>query len=463
MELKPDTLLQGGKYRIVRTLGHGGFGITYEAVQVMMERRVCIKEFFVEEYCDRDPGSSGISLGSTGSAEMMKKYMAKFVKEAKTIARLNHPNIISIYDVFEENNTAYYVMEFLAGGSLNEWVKANGPMPEAQALDYVRQVGAALSYAHDRRVMHLDVKPSNIMLDGGRAVLIDFGLSKQYTETGEQTSSTPVGISHGYAPLEQYMEGGVKEFSPTTDVYSLGATLYKLLTGQTPPPAPIVTQSGLPPITGDISAAVVNAIERSMRFLKQERPRSVAEFLSLCKSASTVKDTPDPGASTAGPKSTVSEPKAEPEEDKTQKAFARRADSARTEPSPYGENRFPTFTIGFLVFGLLVGFAIIIGLGILVSAESAIYIPALVGAIVAELGVFLLLFQKKAGYWLLVGGGLSCALLVLSLDPSLSPSTKFFWRLFFSFMAILAFVDLSTYCVLRIKNKRGIPGWNLLS
>lgn len=286
MQLQSGTKLQNGKYVILRTLGQGGFGITYEANQIMMDRHVCIKEFFIKEYCDRDDASNNVSLGSTGNADMMQRYMAKFEKEAKTIAKLNHPNIIGIHDVFRENNTVYYVMEFLSGSSLNDRVKKAGTIPEDEALRYIRQIGAALAYAHSQRIMHLDVKPANIMIDGDRAVLIDFGLSKQYSESGDQTSSTPVGISHGYAPLEQYQDGGVKEFSPETDVYSLGATLYKTLTGVTPPPASDVAQTGLPSIPGTISSSVRIAIEKAMNFRRQERPHSIEEFMALIDAAS---------------------------------------------------------------------------------------------------------------------------------------------------------------------------------
>ena len=111
MQLQPGTYLQGDKYRIISTLGIGGFGITYLAEQVMAERKVCIKEFFPKEYYNRDDNSRSISLGSKGSAQIMDAYKAKFLKEAKTIAKFDHPNIIHIHDVFEENNTAYYVME----------------------------------------------------------------------------------------------------------------------------------------------------------------------------------------------------------------------------------------------------------------------------------------------------------------------------------------------------------------
>ena len=284
MQLQPGTYLQGDKYRIIRCLGNGGFGITYLAEQVMAERKVCIKEFFPKEYYNRDDNSRSISLGSKGSAQIMDAYKAKFLKEAKTIAKFDHPNIIHIHDVFEENNTAYYVMEYIEGKSLSAVVRERGALSEAEAVRYIRAVADALGYIHEQKIMHLDVKPGNVMLRtrDERAILIDFGLSKHYDDkSGEATSSTPVGVSHGFAPLEQYKSGGVNSFSPATDVYSLGATLYYLVTGCVPPEAADVADEGLPTLPTHLSQGVRNAIERSMADKRKERPQSIKEFLAL--------------------------------------------------------------------------------------------------------------------------------------------------------------------------------------
>ena len=297
MELQPGTYLQGDKYRIIRTLGSGGFGITYLAEHELAERKVCIKEFFPKEFYNRDDNSRSISLGSKGSAAIMDAYKAKFIKEAKTIARLKHPNIIHIHDVFEENNTAYYVMEYIDGESLGSLVKRKGALAEAEAVGYIRSVAEALGYIHERKIMHLDIKPANVMLNSedGQVVVIDFGLSKQYDEEGNQTSSTPVGISAGYAPMEQYQQGGVKEFSPETDIYSLGATLYYLVTGSVPPQAVNIADSGLPELPAHLSSGVRNAIERSMEIKRKRRPHSIKEFLALLEdSAPKVVATPTP-------------------------------------------------------------------------------------------------------------------------------------------------------------------------
>lgn len=281
MKLKEGTLLQGGRYRIDRVLGQGGFGITYLGEHAMLGRKLAIKEFFMKGFCNRDTETSGISVGSEGSREIVERFRMKFIKEARSIYRLRHKHIIHVIDVFEENGTAYYVMEHVGGGSLADKV-ASGALPEADAVRYIRQVASALEYVHSKNVMHLDVKPANILLsEGDNAILIDFGLAKQYDNEGHQTSTTPVGISHGYAPLEQYRRGGVSTFSPATDIYSLGATLYKLVTGSTPPEASDVNDDGLPPMPETISASVRAAIEKAMQPRRKDRPQSISEFIAL--------------------------------------------------------------------------------------------------------------------------------------------------------------------------------------
>ena len=286
--LKPgDSTLQGGKYIITRVLGQGGFGITYEAEQVSLGRKVAVKEFFMKEYCERDGSTSRVSVPSSGSRELVGRFRQKFLREARMIASLNHPNIVKIYDVFEENDTAYYVMEHLPGGSLSDMVGNDGALPEDKCIAYIRQVASALDYLHRRKTLHFDVKPSNILFDeDGRAVLIDFGISKHYDTGGHQTSSTPVGLSKGYAPLEQYRQDDVSTFTPATDIYSLGATLYYTATGTTPPDASIVYDEGLERPSG-ISDRLWTAIEHAMQPRRKDRPQSIKEFLSLLDGANT--------------------------------------------------------------------------------------------------------------------------------------------------------------------------------
>ena len=283
MELKPGTILQGGKYEIRNTLGSGGFGITYLAEHHMMNKLVCIKEFFPREYYNRDGDSQRVSLGSQGSAQLMETYRNKFVKEARTIARLEHPNVIAIHDVFEENNTAYYVMEYVEGDTLSGLVKRQGPMDGETAKEYILKVAEALRYIHSHNLLHLDIKPAIIIIrrSDKRVVLIDFGMSKQYDNEGNQTSSTPVGISQGYAPPEQYEQGAGNNLSPATDIYALGATLYYITTGKTPPTASVIMDGELPTLVKSLSPTIQQVILGSLNPTRRKRPDSIDGFIAL--------------------------------------------------------------------------------------------------------------------------------------------------------------------------------------
>lgn len=281
--LQVESSLQEGKYIIKKILGQGGFGISYLAEHTLLGTKVAIKEFFFKQYCDRDETSSQVSLGTQSAHEEVLRYQDKFLKEARIIAKLNHPNIVKVHDIFKENNTAYYVMDYVEGETLSELIKRRGTLPESEAVEYIHQAGDALAYLHEQHLNHLDVKPGNLMLreSDNKVILIDFGMSKQYdTVSGNQTSTTPVGISHGYAPLEQYKEGGVKEFSPETDIYALGATLYKLLTGITPPQATdIVSEGWEPEYPTGISSNVKAAIAKAMEIRKNGRFHTINEFM----------------------------------------------------------------------------------------------------------------------------------------------------------------------------------------
>lgn len=233
----PNGTILNNTYRIEGVLGQGGFGITYLATDINLNIKVALKEFFPKTFCCRDSISSDIKTLDTKEIEhLVDKFKKKFLKEAKSIASLNHPNIIKIHAAFEQNNTAYYAMDFIEGGSLFDLISENGVLTKESAINYIVKIGSALSYLHNHRINHLDVKPANIMIrpTDNEPILIDFGLAKQYDYDGNQTSSTPVGVSHGYAPIEQYAQGGVSEFSPQADVYSMGATLYFMLSAKPP-------------------------------------------------------------------------------------------------------------------------------------------------------------------------------------------------------------------------------------
>ena len=187
-------------------------------------------------------------------------------------------------------------MKYIANGSLKDIVEQQGALSEKTALSFIRKIGSALNYIHGKKILHLDIKPANILLDDKQPILIDFGISKRYDVSGHQTSSTPVGISKGFAPMEQYSQGGIKGFDPSTDVYSLGATLFYLLTGEVPPEASIVNEDGLPSLPNKITVGTAQAIEKAMQPKRKDRPQSVADFLNMLPAK----------------KPAVSEPKQEP-------------------------------------------------------------------------------------------------------------------------------------------------------
>ena len=289
------TILHGEAYdyKIMDVLGQGTFGITYKAKVEMKgalgrldsNMYVAVKEFFMKEINGRE--NSSVTSGSTSNGGLFYYYRDKFEREARNLSTLSHPNIVKVLEAFHANGTTYYSMEYIDGISLDKKIAQSpqGRMPLTEAIETLKQISAAIAFMHSRNMLHLDVKPGNVMMrKDGTAVLIDFGLSKQYTSDGEPESSTKVGAgTPGYAPIEQasYHEG--KGFPTMMDVYALGGTLFKMLTGQRPPEASEILNEGFPTDSLRqlfIPDNIVNSISKAMAPLKKDRWQTVDEFVN---------------------------------------------------------------------------------------------------------------------------------------------------------------------------------------
>ncbi|MBO5053726.1 MAG: serine/threonine protein kinase [Muribaculaceae bacterium] len=279
-------VLDSGVYRytVRSVLGMGGFGITYygelktRVGNINVDVPIAIKEFFPASLCERLDGTSTMSY-SNPTKDQVERARKDFMGEARRLNSLanKHPNIVAVNEVFETNNTAYYVMEYLEGVSLDKYIKENGPMDEGRMLEVMRPIIDAVAFLHRHRVTHLDIKPANIMIVGGtvdtpeRPVLIDFGLSKHYDAAGNATSTiNSSGFSDGYAPKEQYR--GITTFSPASDVYALGATMLYCLTGQRLPSSldlkPGEVAGAIP---AGVSPGLRRTLERALALDKEDR------------------------------------------------------------------------------------------------------------------------------------------------------------------------------------------------
>lgn len=272
------------QYEIVKVLGQGSFGVTYLAsVKISgdlgsIDAFVAIKEFFMSEINGRD----GLTVTTSNQSGLFNKYKCKFIKESQNLAKLKHQNIIKVLESFEANNTVYYVMDFIEGGSLDEYISHKGCLSEEEAIAISYQILDALAYMHSKNMLHLDLKPSNIMMNKGKPVLIDFGLSKQYDDDGNAETSTTIGAgTPGYSPIEQSnFSGEISESNGlpvTMDIYALGATIFKMLTGKKPPVASIILNMGFPNDELDsrnISEKARNVVEQLMSPVRKNRPQS---------------------------------------------------------------------------------------------------------------------------------------------------------------------------------------------
>jgi len=283
--LQPNTTLQGGKYRIERVLGQGGFGITYLARNTVFDIDVAIKEFFMKDENERD--GSSVTMPNSTKKELFLGQKEKFKKEAKRMFAIKNEHIIGVHDLFEENGTAYYVMDYVDGENLSERLMHKGrPMPEQEVREIIPQILDALKSVHDAGIWHLDLKPGNVMIDkDGNAYLIDFGASKQIRANGNMTTSTALCYTPGYAPNEQIGQM-YDRFGPWTDIYALGATIYNIITNKKPPMAIDIEEDGVEAFEfpQTISTDMRNLVIWMMQPKRKERPQSVKDVASKLNS-----------------------------------------------------------------------------------------------------------------------------------------------------------------------------------
>ena len=306
-QLTQGTLLHGGTYKIEKILGQGSFGITYLAEHTNLGKKVAIKEFFMKELNSR--GEDGSITGMSDSS-LSQNYCQKFKKEAINLSRLDHPNIVRVTDSFSENGTFYYVMDFIEGQNLNDYIKSHY-IDEAEAVSIIKSVADALIYMHEEKhMLHLDLKPGNVMRrnSDGHVFLIDFGLSKHYSTDGQPETSTTIGLgTAGYAPIEQGNKAKNGEFRPTIDVYALGATFYKLLTRETPPPASdLVSDDELLENKlreKGVSDNLIEVVTEAMCPNVRKRTQSVREFRDALTDCSV--QTPEPIQTKSAEKETI--------------------------------------------------------------------------------------------------------------------------------------------------------------
>ncbi|MDP5361105.1 MAG: serine/threonine protein kinase [Paracoccaceae bacterium] len=281
--------LLDGKFKIVRQIGSGGFGITYLAQDIYLERNVVIKECFPESLCFRF--GNQVRVSSARNESPFRKIVHMFMREACSIAKLRHPNIVGVHQVFEENETAYMVLDLIHGRDLMDIIYDDH---EALVPDQVREILVkaldAIDLVHRNDLLHRDISPDNILLDKwGSPVLIDFGAAREDASTKTRDVSTMLVVKDGYSPHEFYVTGGKQ--APCSDLYALGATMYHLISGEAPPnsqtrvaeltdgkPDPYVPLVGRFP---QYERTFLEAIDTAMCVPPKDRVQSAKDWLKL--------------------------------------------------------------------------------------------------------------------------------------------------------------------------------------
>ena len=280
--LDPGTVLQD-RYIVGNSLGSGGFGITYIGFDQKLQLRIAIKEFYPSGYVNRNSTvSAAVTADTTGERkDFFERGKVKFLTEARVLAKFSKSSgIVEVRDAFEENNTAYIIMEYLEGITLKDHIKeSGGRITLRETFDILLPVIESLKDVHKQDIIHRDISPDNIMMDGGKAKLLDFGSARVFSNAGDQSLS--IMLKHGYAPIEQYTSRGQQ--GPWTDIYALSATIYKCITGVTPDNAvdrQISDGIGLPSELGIIiDETYESALMKGLAVRHTDRYRSIDELL----------------------------------------------------------------------------------------------------------------------------------------------------------------------------------------
>ena len=276
-----------GEYAIGRVIGEGGFGITYVGWDMDLDKKVAIKEFYMDGFTSRNATVSSEVISKIGEDEdLFEVHREKFVNEAKVLASfMDEPGIVTVYRFFKENNTAYIVMEYVEGTTLKEFLKQKGKMTVDETIGIIGPVMNSLAKVHEKNLVHRDISPDNIMITAnGRGKLIDFGAAR---EANGGNKSLSVVLKHGYAPMEQYQTRGNQ--GPWTDVYALSATIYRCITGKVPAESTDrVLDDALEEVCAlepSCSKAVSDVISKGLSIRVKDRYQSVGELKAALMSA----------------------------------------------------------------------------------------------------------------------------------------------------------------------------------
>jgi serine/threonine protein kinase len=287
--LPNGTKLLGDQFTIKRRLGNGGFGITYLARDTYLDRNVVIKECYPEVFCRRDGKS--VYVRSDQHYEKYRSIVTMFMREARTIAKMRHPNVVGVHRIFEDNDTAYMVLDLIEGRDLLDIIKGGDQkLKPAQVQEILIKLLDAVDVVHRQDLLHRDISPDNILLDKwGSPVLIDFGAAREEASRETRELSAVLVVKDGYSPQEFYFAGGKQ--SPCSDLYALGASFYHLISGKAPPNsqtrmAEFAGQNPDPcvPLAGrfdEYDPAFLAAIDKAMKILPKDRLQSAREWSDL--------------------------------------------------------------------------------------------------------------------------------------------------------------------------------------